>query len=89
MYFRFPTVEECNFDRQFLFDEYVAISHRFDLKLSRGFWGTREHCKFYNGNTGTKENKIREQGNTKYMGEQGNKAPFLEYIQVLQWPNVL
>jgi hypothetical protein len=49
--------------------------------------GTREHCKFYNGNTGTKENKIREQGNTKYIGEQGNKATFLEYIQVLQWPN--
>jgi hypothetical protein len=55
----------------------------------RGFGGTREHCKFYNGNTGTKENKIREQGNTKYIGEQGNKVPFLEYIQVLQWPNVL
>jgi hypothetical protein len=29
---QFPTVEECNFDRQFLFDEYVAISHRYDLK---------------------------------------------------------
>jgi hypothetical protein len=26
------TVEECEFDRQFLFDEYVAISHRYDLK---------------------------------------------------------
>jgi hypothetical protein len=25
---QFPTVEECDFDRQFLFDEYVAISHR-------------------------------------------------------------
>jgi hypothetical protein len=25
-------VEECDFDRQFLFDEYVAISHRYDLK---------------------------------------------------------
>jgi hypothetical protein len=24
---QFPTVEECDFDRQFLFDEYVAISH--------------------------------------------------------------
>jgi hypothetical protein len=31
MYFQFPTVEECDFDRQFLFDEYVAISHRYDL----------------------------------------------------------
>jgi hypothetical protein len=29
---QFPTVEECDFDRQFLFDEYVAISHRYDLK---------------------------------------------------------
>jgi hypothetical protein len=28
---QFPTVEECDFDRQFLFDEYLAISHRFDL----------------------------------------------------------
>ena len=27
-----PTVEECDFHRQFLFDEYVAISHRYDLK---------------------------------------------------------
>jgi hypothetical protein len=32
MYFQFPTVEECDFDRQFLFDEYVAISHGYDLK---------------------------------------------------------
>jgi hypothetical protein len=27
------TVEEiCDFDQQFLFDEYVAISHHYDLK---------------------------------------------------------
>jgi hypothetical protein len=25
-------LEECDFDRQFLFDEYVAISDRHDLK---------------------------------------------------------
>jgi hypothetical protein len=25
-------VEECDFDRQFLIDEYVAISLRYDLK---------------------------------------------------------
>jgi hypothetical protein len=25
-------VEECDFDRQFLFDECVAISHRYDFK---------------------------------------------------------
>jgi hypothetical protein len=36
--FRFPCSsqqwknQECDFDRQFLFDEYVAISHRYDLK---------------------------------------------------------
>jgi hypothetical protein len=29
---RLPTVEECDFDRQFLFGEYVAISHRYDLE---------------------------------------------------------
>jgi hypothetical protein len=29
---QFPMVEECDFDWQFLFDEYVAISHRYDLK---------------------------------------------------------
>jgi hypothetical protein len=29
---QFPTVEECDFDRQFLFDEYVAIFKRYDLK---------------------------------------------------------
>ena len=29
---QFSTVEECDFDQQFLFDEYVAISHRYDLK---------------------------------------------------------
>jgi hypothetical protein len=33
MYFQFPKVEECDFDRQFLFDEYVAISHRYGLRL--------------------------------------------------------
>jgi hypothetical protein len=32
MYFQFPTVEECDFDRQFFFDEYVAISHCYGLK---------------------------------------------------------
>ena len=32
---QFPTVEECDFDRQFLFDEYVAISHRYDLRYHR------------------------------------------------------
>jgi hypothetical protein len=37
-------VEECDFDRQFLFDEYVAISHRYSLKaqcslLNDGFQG--------------------------------------------------
>jgi hypothetical protein len=33
MCFQFhATVEECDFDRQFLFDEYVAISHRYGLK---------------------------------------------------------
>jgi hypothetical protein len=25
-------VEECDFDRQFLFDEYVAISHPYGLR---------------------------------------------------------
>ena len=29
---QFPTVEECDFDSQFLFDKYVAISHCYDLK---------------------------------------------------------
>jgi hypothetical protein len=28
----FPTVEECDLDRQFLFDEYVGIARRYDLK---------------------------------------------------------
>jgi hypothetical protein len=26
-------VEECDFDQKYLFDEYVAISHRYGLKL--------------------------------------------------------
>jgi hypothetical protein len=29
---QFPMVEECDFDQQFLFDEYVAISHCYNLK---------------------------------------------------------
>jgi hypothetical protein len=29
---QFPTVEECDLDRKFLFDEYVAISHLYDLQ---------------------------------------------------------
>jgi hypothetical protein len=32
MYFQFPTVQECDFELQFLFDEYAAISHCYDLK---------------------------------------------------------
>jgi hypothetical protein len=32
MYFQFPTVEECDFDQKFLFDEYMAISHRYGLR---------------------------------------------------------
>ena len=32
MYFQFPTVEECDFDRKFLFDEYMAISDRYGEK---------------------------------------------------------
>jgi hypothetical protein len=31
-HFQFPTVEECDFDRQFLFDECAAISHRYGLR---------------------------------------------------------
>ena len=34
---QFPTVEKGDFDRKFLFDEYLAISHRYDLK--------EYHCK--------------------------------------------
>ena len=30
--FQFPAVEECDFDRKVLFDEYVAISHRYGLR---------------------------------------------------------
>jgi hypothetical protein len=33
MYFHFPTVEECDFDRKFLFDEYMTISDRYGLGL--------------------------------------------------------
>jgi hypothetical protein len=29
--YQFPTVEECDFDRKCLFDEYMAISHRYGL----------------------------------------------------------
>ena len=32
MHFQFPTVGECDFDPKFLFDEYVAISHRYGLR---------------------------------------------------------
>ena len=41
--------------------------------------GTREQRKTKLGNKATRN----------FIGEQGNKAPILEYIQVLQWPNVL
>ena len=43
----------------------------------RGLWGTREQGNFYNGNTGTKQKNHGEQGNIKYIGEQGNKPPLL------------
>jgi hypothetical protein len=35
MYFQFQTVEECDFDRQFLFDKYVAISS-VSLRFNKG-----------------------------------------------------
>jgi hypothetical protein len=34
---QFPKVEECDFDRQFLFDEYMAISHRYELNCLATF----------------------------------------------------
>jgi hypothetical protein len=34
-YFHFPTVEQCDFDRQFLFDNYVAISS-VSLRFKKG-----------------------------------------------------
>jgi hypothetical protein len=35
MYFQFPTVEQCDFDRHFLFDNYVAISS-VSLRFKKG-----------------------------------------------------
>ena len=52
----------------------------------RGLWGTREQGNFYNGNTGTKQKNHGEQGNIKYIGEQGNKLKPL-YLSVLTGPH--
>lgn len=43
-------------------------------RFSRGFGGTREHCKFYNGNTSTKQKKWTK-WSTKYTGT-GNMGKF-------------
>ena len=45
--------------------------------------GKEEHGGFCSGNTGTKQENHREQGNTKYIGQQGNKAYFRERIRIL------
>ena len=63
----------------------VTLRH-FTLQLRgspRGFGGTREHGGICSGNTGTKQEYHREQGNTKYIGEQGNKAYFRERVRIL------
>ena len=40
----------------------------FIVEVLSGVWaeGAREHCEFYNGNTGTKQKITAEQGNTKH-----------------------
>ena len=72
-----------------LFPKHHASLWGKSMRVSQGFWGTRKHCKFYNGSTGTRPKIIGAQRWTKYVGEQGSKAPFLERIQILQWLNVL
>jgi hypothetical protein len=44
MSFQFPTVEECDFDRQFLFDEYVAIERYHIEKLNNSSFAL---CKWW------------------------------------------
>ena len=44
------------------------------LRVSQGFWGTREHGQFQLGNRGTRAKYLREQGNKKRFREHGNKA---------------
>jgi hypothetical protein len=42
MYFQFPTVEECDFHRQFLFDEYTANCIKVVLRQSEKVKAKRE-----------------------------------------------
>ena len=43
------------------------------MRVSQGYWGTREHGQFQLGNRGTKTKYLREQGNKKRFREHGNK----------------
>ena len=44
------------------------------VRVSQGFWGTREHGQFQLGNRGTNAKYQREQGDKKRFREHWNKA---------------
>ena len=44
------------------------------MRVSQGYWETREHGQFQLRNRGTKEKYLREQGNKKRFREHGNKT---------------
>ena len=44
------------------------------MRVSQGYWGTREHGQFQLGNRGTKTKYLRQQGNKKRFMEHGNKT---------------
>ena len=52
----------------------LFCTSNFLLRVSRGFWGTREHGQFQLGNRETKAKYLREKGNKKRFREDGHKA---------------
>ena len=43
------------------------------MRVSQGYWGTRERGQFQPGNRGTKTKYLWKQGNKKRFREHGNK----------------
>ena len=52
----------------------MILCGQIEMRVSQGYWGTREHGQFQLGNSGTKAKYLREQGNKQRFREHGNKA---------------
>ena len=53
------------------------------LRVPQGFWGTREHGKFGNGNTGTKQKIVGNKGTSNRLGNRGTNTKNYKVLRFL------